>query len=355
MALRDSDATRETSTIVADVFRELGHAVAVARADGLALVLANCSFTEIFPPLGDGEDTLATRLPELDPERLASRLARNRPYSLDLERKRASRSRSFAVEIRGRRIDGTDYAIAECRDVSKQREAEYMLDSYSKLSERRTREVEREKDRVEKLLLNLMPRTVYKELRDFGAATPKGFDSASVLMLDFVGFTEMSAGCEPSTIVAELNDIFSAFDRIVELFGCERIKTIGDAYLAVSGVPDPNVDHTANVARTALRFRRYLEKRNLARQMEWSCRIGIHTGPLIGSLIGIQKYVYDVFGPAVNMASRLEHAAQPMQICLSADTLALLGSEFRTEPIGEVNLQGIGPTALHALTGERAL
>ena len=99
-----------------------------------------------------------------------------------------------------------------------------------------------------------MPRTIYEELKDYGTTTPQRFDEATVIMLDFVDFTEMAISQDPSGLIAELNDIFSAFDRIVELFGCERIKTIGDAYMAVSGVPEETPEHAQNVARVALRM-----------------------------------------------------------------------------------------------------
>jgi class 3 adenylate cyclase len=130
--------------------------------------------------------------------------------------------------------------LVEARDVSKQKEAEYMLDSYSQMVERNTRDLQREKERVEKLLLNIMPRSVFDEMTQFGTVTPQRFDDATILMLDFVQFTSMAISRDPGALVAELNDIFTAFDRIVELFGGERLKTIGDAYLAVAGLPDPS-------------------------------------------------------------------------------------------------------------------
>jgi len=341
---------------IAQVFQQLQHAVAVASPDDLSLLAENARFFQLFPPpveAGEG-DTLAARLPGLDTQRLAERIARGRPYTLEHETRVGARTVSLSVELRGLDLGGETCVVVEARDVTKQREAEYMLDSYSRLSERRARELEREKERVEKLLLNVMPRAIYRELSEFGSATPQRFDSASVLMLDFVGFTQMSVAREPSSIVAELNDIFSAFDRIVELFGCERIKTIGDAYMAVSGVPDGNVDHASNIAKTALRFRRYLEKRNAAHPTQWRCRIGIHAGPLIGSIVGIQKYVYDVFGPAVNLAARLEQQAEPMQILLNGETQALLAEHFRTEPLGTCDIRGFGQQEIHALLGERS-
>ncbi len=127
--------------------------------------------------------------------------------------------------------------LVECFDITKIKEAEYMLESYAKISEKHTRELERERDRVERLLLNVMPKSVYEEMKDYGTTPPTRVDSAFVLMLDFVNFTEMAVSRDPSSLVAELNDIFSAFDRIVELFGCERIKTIGDAYAESGSIP----------------------------------------------------------------------------------------------------------------------
>lgn len=338
---------------LAEVFQELRQAVAVADPGTLSILAENARFFQYFPPPVEAEsDTLPGRVPTLDVARMRERLDRGRPFTLDAEVKSGARTVSLSLEIRVQRLEAGDRLVIEARDVSKQREAEYMLDSYSRLAERRARELEREKERVEKLLLNVMPRSVYQELRDYGAATPQRFESASVLMLDFVGFTEMAIARDPSAIVAELNDIFSAFDRITELFGCERIKTIGDAYLCVSGVPDANVDHARNIAKVALRIRRYLEKRNAAHPTQWRCRIGIHTGALIGSLVGIQKYVYDVFGPAVNLAARLEQLAGPMEICLTADTRALLSDEFRTAWREEAQVRGFGTQAIYTLEGE---
>ncbi len=136
-------------------------------------------------------------------------------------------------------------------------------------------------------------------------------------MLDFVGFTDMAVSRDPGSIVSELNDIFSAFDRIVELFNCERMKTIGDAYMAVAGIPEESSDHAQSIARVALRMRRYLERRNTSHREAWQGRIGIHTGPVVGSIVGVQRYVYDIFGPGVNLASRMETLAEPMEIAIT--------------------------------------
>lgn len=339
-------------TLLKPLLQSLRTGVALADPESLEVLIENAAFFEWFKPMGEEVETLETRLPALNLVRARARLDQGRPFAFETEAKAGARSLSLAVELRLEELAGRKLLIVEVKDVSKQKEAEYMLDSYSKLAEKHARELQKEKERVEKLLLNIMPRSVYEEMKDFGTATPQRFESASVLMLDFVGFTDMAVSRDPSSIIGELNDIFSAFDRIVEMFGCERIKTIGDAYMAVSGLPEPNPDHAASIARVALRMRRYLERRNASHPTQWQCRIGIDTGPVIGSLVGIQKYVYDIFGPAVNLAARLEALSEPMQITLCAATASLLTDEFICRPRGEVEVKGFGTQSLFTLVDE---
>ena len=146
----------------------------------------------------------------------------------------------------------------------------------------------------------------------------------SVLSADFEGFAGMLAANDPALIVSELNDIFTAFDRIGEQFGCERVRTMGDSYFAVSGVPDPVRDHAAAIAAAADRFLKYIERRNEGHKLTWRIRLGIASGPVIGSVVGVQKYVYDVFGPAVNAASEMRRVAEPMTIKRDEMIAALL-------------------------------
>jgi adenylate cyclase len=260
--------TELTPPIVAEnaarVLQELDAPVALADAETATILLENARFFQAFPSTGEVPETLASRLPFLEPEKYRERLAQGRTVTVETAVRVGPRTRALALDLRQIDHDGRPAWLLQARDLTKQKEAEHMLDSYSRMAEKNARELTREKERVEKLLLNIMPRTVYQELKDFGTTTPHKFDSASVLMLDFVGFTEMAVSRDPATTIAELNDIFMALDRIAELFGCERIKTIGDAYLAVSGVPDANPDHPQNIAKLALRARRYLERRNQA-------------------------------------------------------------------------------------------
>lgn len=330
----------------------LDTAVAIVDTRTWGIVFENAAFFRLFPGTADDTETLFNRIGDLDEDKVKSRFARGRKAEYAIDVRMEPRTLCFGIAVSPLEGDTEQLALVEVHNNTKQREAEYMLDSYSRMAEKNARELQREKERVEKLLLNIMPRSVYEELRDYGTTTPQKFESASVLMLDFVDFTDMAVARDPGALISELNDIFSAFDRIVELFDCERIKTIGDAYMAVAGLPDPNVDHASSLARVALRMKRYLEKRNAAHPTQWRFRIGIASGPLIGSMVGIQKYVYDVFGPAVNLAARMEGICEPMKITVCAETEKLLGPQFATSELPLSDLKGFGVQAAHVLEYE---
>ena len=333
------------------LLQSLSTAAAIVRTDDWSIVFENATFFKWFATAGLDE-VLTERMSVFDPAAAAAKLEKGRAYTVEVEVTVGPRTLPIAVSMRALGDAAPGLAMLEGVNIAKQREAEYMLDSYSKLAERNARDLQREKERVEKLLLNVMPRSVYEEMKNFGTATPQRFDQASVLMLDFVDFTEMALARDPGGLIAELNDIFTALDRIVELFGCERIKTIGDAYLAVSGLPEANPDHIQNIARVALRVRRYVERRNASHTETWQCRIGINTGPVIGSIVGVQKYVYDIFGPGVNLAARMEALAEPGTILLNEDTYAFLKDDFVCTEMDEVEVKGFGRQQLFRLDGE---
>jgi adenylate cyclase len=332
----------------------VGVGLAVVDPSGFKVLLHNAAFGEWFPAEDGHDQTLAALLPDFDAEAVAEQIATNERWVCEVEVKPKRRVITLAIEIVPAVGSATGELLVQCQNVSKIKELEYMIESYSKMIERQNRDLVKEKERVEKLLLNIMPQQIYEEWKEFGVTTPQRFDDASVLMLDFVGFTEMSIAHEPAKLISELNDIFTAFDRIVEQFGCERLKTIGDAYLAVSGMPEANPDHARNIARVALRFVRYLKRRNEMSEFEWICRIGISSGPVIGSVVGVQKYVYDIFGPGVNLAARLEPLCGPMQILVSDDTYQIVKNQFRFSHHGEHDIRGFGPTDVYALEGDFA-
>jgi adenylate cyclase len=342
----------ETATFFRELAQTLGVGVAVVDPDSWSITFENARFFELFGPDPMVEDTLPSRVPSIDLDRAKSRLEKGRPYSFDAEAGSGARTKSLEVRLSRCTLDERELVIVECHDVTKAKQAEHMLDSYSRMADKNARDLKREKERAEKLLLNIMPRAVYEEMKDFGSVTPQRFDEATILMLDFAGFTDMAISKDAGSLVSELNDIFSAFDRIVELFNCERMKTIGDAYMAVAGLPEPSNDHAQSVARVALRMRRYLERRNTSHREPWLGRIGIHTGTVVGSIVGVQRYVYDIFGPGVNMAARMEQISEPMEITISEATYELIRQEFLCSELGEVEVKGFGKQRLFTLDGE---
>ncbi|MEM8728867.1 MAG: adenylate/guanylate cyclase domain-containing protein [Pseudomonadota bacterium] len=306
------------------------------------VLYANPTFLGWFPEATSGAD-ICEAVGGLAPEKLTS----DAPFELRTKVKR--RTLVIETQVRTADYDGRPMLVMECQNVSRLRETEAMIDSYAAMVDRRTRDLEREKTHVEKLLLNIMPRSVYEEYTTFGSVAPRLFEPVSVLMLDFVGFTEMAAAADPTVTVGELNDIFTAFDRIAELYGCERIKTIGDCYMAVAGLPHPNPDHALAAARCAVKMMRYLERRNLTHQHRWQARIGIASGSVVGSVVGIQKYVYDVFGPAVNRAARLQQVSEPMEITICGDLVDPLIDGFDISNQREETLRGFGEVTLATL------
>lgn len=328
------------SAINENLLRAIGVGVAIVRASDHRLVFQNESYSEWFgAPVGGA--TLGDMMPDLPPEAL-QQVRDKGNFAGEVQIKPKRRTLIIAVTISSAKTMDEDILVIECQNITRIRELENMIDSYSTMVERNTRELEREKERVERLLLNLMPRSVYEEFKTFGVVTPQLFDQVSVVMLDFVDFTDFAARTDPTVTLSELNDIFTAFDRIVEQYGCERIKTIGDAYLAVAGMPDATPDHATAVAHCAVRFLRYLDRRNESHPHKWRARIGLGSGAAVGSVVGIQKYVYDVFGPAVNMASRLQVFANPMRIVAPEEMKFALIDEFQLSDIGEVDIKGLG-------------
>lgn len=345
-------ASIETGELTLGI-QSLGIGVAVVDPATWDVLFENAKFNLWFP--GNAADSLKDRIADLDTQRAGTRISQGRKFSLQTVSKASGREVPVAVDMTSIGGDKKPSVLVECRDISKEKQTEYMLESYSKMAERHARDLQREKERVDRLLLNIMPRSVYEEMKHFGMVTPQRFEHASVLLLDFVGFTDMAIARSPGPIVAELNDIFTSFDRIVERFGCERIKTIGDAYMAVAGLPEPNPEHAQSLARVALRMKRYIERRNQVHPEAWRCRIGIGSGPVVGSILGVQKYVYDIFGPGVNLAARMEQNSEAMQITVSEQTYMLLRDQFVCTERGTFEVKGFGSQKLYTVDREQSV
>jgi hypothetical protein len=143
-----------------------------------------------------------------------------------------------------------------------------------------------------------------------------------------------------NAIVTSAEQPFETFDQIIEHHACERIKTIGDAYLAVANMPSSNPEHATDIATAAIKILRYLERRNAQHDIQWTCRVGIHTGSVVGSVVGVRKYIYDVFGDGVNTASRMQSLSEPMKITVSEPTFKLIRSTIPCIPRGEFEIKG---------------
>ncbi|MGB3244468.1 MAG: adenylate/guanylate cyclase domain-containing protein [Sulfitobacter sp.] len=320
--------------------------VCLVEAETSVVLFSNELISTWFPTVGAGV-ALSDAVPGLTPDALAG-LINGGLVQLSTKVKR----RSQIIQIKARRmtLDGREILVLEGQNVSRLHENGALIDSYAAMVERHTRDLEREKVRVEKLLLNIMPRSVYEEYMSFGSVAPRLFEPVSVLILDFVGFTQMSVSADPNVTVAELNDIFTAFDRIGELYGCERIKTIGDCYLAVTGLPHAAPDHAIAAAKCAAKMIRYLERRNRSHEHQWRARIGIASGPVVGSVVGVQKYIYDVFGPAVNLAARLQSTSNAMEITVCQSLLEELHDSFDFNHTRTETLKGFGEVKVASIS-----
>lgn len=348
----DEISTASQAEVLRLVTQTLNVGVAVVDPETWEVIFENANFFKWFPPNSDADEPLTARIADLNTERLTDRIQNNRSFAMQTESQAGGRETPLSIEIRALPNDAASEIVVEVHDISRQLRAEYMLESYSQLAEKNARDLQREKDRAERLLLNIMPKSVYEEMKDYGTVTPQMFDCASILLLDFAGHTEMSIARDPAALVTELNDIFTVFDRITEMFDCERIRTVGDSYMAVSGLPETNPDHARNICQVALRMLRYIERRNSAHAEDWHCRIGVNSGPVIGSLVGVQKYVYDIFGPGVNMASRMETLSEPMKVTVSQRTYDLVKDDFALTERGDFEVKGFGTETLYFLDRE---
>jgi adenylate cyclase len=211
-----------------------------------------------------------------------------------------------------------------------------------------------EKERSEALLLNILPKSIIARMNNGETTIADDFPEVTVLFSDIVGFTRMSMRRSAGEVVAILNGIFSAVDRLALEFGIEKIKTIGDAYMAVAGLPEPRVDHAEVIAKLALSMRDLVSDVSQRYGEELKVRIGIHTGETVAGVIGTHKFAYDVWGDTVNTASAMESHGIPNQIQVSKASFSRLSDHFVLDPRGLVDIKGKGPMETFLLRGLRA-
>ncbi len=223
---------------------------------------------------------------------------------------------------------------------------------------RQRNKIKKEKQRSEELLLNILPEEVAEELKAKGSADAKLMDQVTVLFTDFKGFTELSEKMSPKDLVAEINECFSAFDMIMEKYGIEKIKTIGDAYMAAGGLPTANKTHPEDVVNAALEIQEYMLQHKLKREAQnklfFEIRIGINTGPVVAGIVGVKKFQYDIWGDTVNTASRMESSGEAGKVNISGTTYELVKDKFICTHRGKIQAKGKGEVDMYFVEGVKS-
>jgi adenylate cyclase len=209
-----------------------------------------------------------------------------------------------------------------------------------------------EQAKSEKLLLNILPSPIADRLKLKSEAIADSFSEATVLFADIVGFTELSSRLTPQELVQCLNRIFSCFDNLAEKYGLEKIKTIGDAYMVVGGLPNPRSDHATAICQMAIEMQRELQEINRSMGEKFDIRIGINSGPVVAGVIGIKKFIYDLWGDTVNIASRMESHGESGAIHISEATYRLIEGQFNCELRGAIAVKGKGQMTTYWLRAE---
>jgi adenylate cyclase len=210
---------------------------------------------------------------------------------------------------------------------------------------------------IENLLLNILPREVAHELQTKGESKPRHFEEVSILFTDFKGFTAIADKLNPTELVEDLNECFVAFDRIIEKYHLEKIKTIGDSYMCAGNIPTADPNHAYKIVKAAMEIQSSMEKHNArlaANGLEpWEIRIGLHIGPVVAGVVGKKKYAYDIWGGAVNIASRMESNGTPGRVNISAHTYEVIKDRFQCSYRGKIYAKNLGDLDMYYVDYEK--
>jgi class 3 adenylate cyclase/tetratricopeptide (TPR) repeat protein len=209
---------------------------------------------------------------------------------------------------------------------------------------------------IERLIRNILPAEIASELRSTGKATPRNYEQVSVMFADFRGFTTMAEKLTPQELVTELGNCFMAFDDIIEKYGLEKIKTIGDAYMCAGGIPVPSTNHVLNMVKASLEMQDFV-RRNNQKRIEaglppWEIRIGINVGPVVAGVVGKKKYAYDIWGSTVNIASRMESNGMPGQVNISSAMYELIKDRYACVYRGKIQAKNVGEIDMYLIDHE---
>jgi PAS domain S-box-containing protein len=253
----------------------------------------------------------------------------------------------FADQIAG--------VIRNARLLEEAEEAKKEAEIEQRIAELARTETEQEKAKSEKLLLNILPEVIAKELKEQGSTKPVFYESVSVMFTDFKGFTKIAESLTPTELITELDGCFSYFDSLMERYNLEKLKTIGDSYMCAGGIPMANKTHAIDCILAALEIQSVM---NQVKELKeglghpyWELRLGIHTGPLIAGVIGEKKFAYDVWGDTVNTASRMEASGIIGKVNISSATYELVKDFFDCEYRGKIQAKNKGEVEMYFVTG----
>jgi PAS domain S-box-containing protein len=231
----------------------------------------------------------------------------------------------------------------------------YYEGSVRDITDRKNTEEELRRQRLnsERLLLNVLPQPIAERLKRGQKTIADSFSEATVLFADLVDFTKLSTSILPADLVGLLNNVFSKFDHLADRHQLEKIKTIGDAYMVVAGLPIPRADHVRAIADFAIEIQREITKINIQESRPLSLRIGIHTGPVVAGVIGIRRFTYDLWGDTVNIASRMESHGEPGKIQITQAVYDRLKNGYHIQPRGSIPIKGKGDMTTYWLLGKK--
>jgi len=251
----------------------------------------------------------------------------------------------FAVLQRNTAVRARKQLAEQNQEILAQKEE---IDSQKQL-------VEKEKDKAENLLLNILPRATADELKEKGEATPRHYNQVSVIFTDFKGFTHIAEKMTPEELLQELNKCFYRFDEICDEYGVEKIKTIGDAYMCAAGIPTANDTNPIDAVKAGLAMQEFMhqwkEEKIAQGEPYFELRLGIHTGPLVAGVVGKNKFAYDIWGDAVNLAARMESSGEVGKVNISGGTYELVKEHFDCTYRGKIEAKNKGEVDMYFVNG----
>lgn len=257
-------------------------------------------------------------------------------------------SENIRMALEGGAIDYIRKPIDSIELIARVRSVLALTSAYNKLREQ-TVLLNKERERTQNIIKGYLPDVLVNEILNDGFLKPRRYKDVSVLFADLVDFTSTTNSISPKCMFNELSTLFPAFDEIMHYHGCEKIKTIGDAYLASCGFPKADPEHAVKLARAAVDMVNFISLRNKTHQNRWRLRIGIHSGDMFAGLIGKENYHFDVFGDTINTAARMQQHADPMQINLSDKTNDLVKNHFQTVERVPLKVKGKGVQKMYYL------